>query len=292
MGIDEIWWDMIWHVNSTPHRCIFGVGGIARFCKVVYWCFSMTGIVTTCHVAAQLQCFWESYPSFWKWDLVTFLVGQGILLSHYFAVSQHPSWHATGALAFHDLLSQKMPHAYTFGSYFAGKFASQFLIAIHTLQQAGCHPLVIAGTVVFLTWFSEVAWPFRFNDEVLFWKGYLSVQCIACIFAWSILTIYSVNYFVHLRALREVSRSDVGTHRFCHNSIQVPNVSVGGAQLTMNDFFVRRVFFDVLLFSLFSILFYVILVFQYMQLLCLCLFYKSAIISWCISIISCIGQSE
>lgn len=107
------------------------------------------------------------------------------------------------ALAFHDLLSQKMPYAYTFGSYFAGKFASQFLIAIHTLQQAGCHPLVIAGTVAFLTWFSEVAWPFRFNDEVLFWKGYLSVQCIACIFAWSILTIYSVNYFVHLRALRE-----------------------------------------------------------------------------------------
>lgn len=91
---------MIWHVNSTPHRCIFGVRGITRFCKVVYWCFSMTGIVTTCHVAAQLQCFWESYPSFWKWDLVALLVGQRILLSHYFAVSQHPSWHVTGPLHF------------------------------------------------------------------------------------------------------------------------------------------------------------------------------------------------
>lgn len=147
------------------------------------------------------------------------------------------------AFAFHDLLSQKMPYAYTFGSYFAGKFASQFLIAIHTLQQAGCHPLVMAGTVVFLTWFSVVAWPFRFNDEVIFWKGYLSVQCIACLFAWSILTIYSINYFVHLRALREVSRSDVGTNRFCHNSIiQVPNVSVRWSPTYHEWLFVRRVF--------------------------------------------------
>ncbi len=111
------------------------------------------------------------------------------------------------AFGFHDLLSQKMPYAYTFGDYFEGKVAAQFLIAIHTVQQAGCHPLVMAGTVVFLTWFSAVAWPFNFFDEDMFWKGYLSIQCVACLLAWSFLIIYSINYFLHIRALREVARS-------------------------------------------------------------------------------------
>ena len=97
MGRDEIWYDM----SIALHIDVFLVlGELRAFVKSSNWCFSMTGIVITCHVAAQLQCFWESYPSFWKWDLVALLVGQRILLSHYFAVSQHPSWHVTGPLHF------------------------------------------------------------------------------------------------------------------------------------------------------------------------------------------------